>query len=324
MRGQRARKDPGDPSGGVRLGLVGCGRLSERGYLPAAAAARGVELVAVADADPSRRGLAAPGVPAFPSAEELIARVEVDALVLATPAAAHVADARLAASAGLCTLVEKPPAPDLEAAAELTALEPPCWVGFNRRFDPGLARLREVAAASSSVELVLGVQYRRSAWGSYVVADDVLDDLGSHLVDLARWLAGRDVVSVRTSSLDVRRAEVELDLGGVHARIACANDSGYREWYIVQDADGRRLAVHGHGPLRSGARRLRRPGSPNSLVASLTLELEALARAIRGEDPPHPASAFDGLAAMAALDAARRSFASGARWASPPVAVEGR
>jgi len=43
----------------LRLGLVGCGRLAELGYAPAAAAARGVEIVAVADPDRDRRGLLA-------------------------------------------------------------------------------------------------------------------------------------------------------------------------------------------------------------------------------------------------------------------------
>jgi hypothetical protein len=43
----------------LRLGLVGCGRLAERGYVRAVARAKGVEIVAVADPDRSRRGLIA-------------------------------------------------------------------------------------------------------------------------------------------------------------------------------------------------------------------------------------------------------------------------
>ena len=43
----------------VRIGLVGCGRLAELGYIPALARVQGAELVAVADPDPIRRDRAA-------------------------------------------------------------------------------------------------------------------------------------------------------------------------------------------------------------------------------------------------------------------------
>ena len=39
----------------VRIGLVGCGRLAELGYIPALARVHGAQLVAVADPDPIRR-----------------------------------------------------------------------------------------------------------------------------------------------------------------------------------------------------------------------------------------------------------------------------
>ena len=49
------------------LGLIGCGRLAERGYLPALARARGVRLAAVADTVQERGARLAPGVPALPA-----------------------------------------------------------------------------------------------------------------------------------------------------------------------------------------------------------------------------------------------------------------
>ncbi len=113
-------------------GLIGCGRIAERVYILAMARVPGVRLAAVADPVLDRCERAAPGVPAFTSAAELIGARVVDALVLLTPAAVHLADARLAANAGLPTLVEKPPASTLAEAFELARLE-------RRRDSPSIA-----------------------------------------------------------------------------------------------------------------------------------------------------------------------------------------
>jgi predicted dehydrogenase len=104
--------------------LIGCGRIAEQGYVPALARAQGVLLTAIADPLPERCAQAAPGVPSSSTAAELIDARVADALVLATPVAAHVPDVRLAAEAGLHVLIEKPPARTAQQAAELAALDP--------------------------------------------------------------------------------------------------------------------------------------------------------------------------------------------------------
>jgi predicted dehydrogenase len=93
-------------SGDVRIGLVGCGRLAERGYVPALSEADGVQLVAVADPVSERCAAVAPGVAQFASAAAMVGSSALDALILASPAAAHLPDARIAAAAGLHTLIE--------------------------------------------------------------------------------------------------------------------------------------------------------------------------------------------------------------------------
>lgn len=306
----------------LRIGLVGCGRLAARGYVPAARIARGVRLAAVADVAQSRCSEAAPGVRSHDGAESLLAAGDIDAIVIATPAATHLDAARLAAHAGIPALVEKPPAPDPVQAAELAALVPPPWIGFNRRFDPGLQRLRDSARGQEHVHLHLELSYQRTVWSPLVVADDVLDDLGSHLVDLARWIAGAEIERVRAVAVDERRAHVELELSRGRAELVCASDRSHAESFVLRDAAGRRLAAHGHGGKRALVRRLRHPRAPNSLVASLVGELEELARVVRGQDGANLATAAEGLAAMAALDAVRRSAAAGG-WVEVPPGPEG-
>ena len=279
----------------VRLGLIGCGRLAERGYVPAAHRARGVRLTAVADQVLQRCENVAPGTPAFASAAELLAAGAADALVLATPAAAHVADARLAAAAGVPTLIEKPPAPTARAAEALAGLEPMPFVGFNRRFEPALRELRDQAVAASRVEMDLVFRRRSGSWASYESADPVALDLGPHLVDLVFWLAEAEPARVQGRA-DENELELEIELaqGRGSARIECVLGRSYRE---VVDVRG--IGSFTRGGLRSALAARRE--SP--LVASLALQLESFARAARGGERDRDlATAADGVRVMRALE----------------------
>jgi predicted dehydrogenase len=66
----------------------------------------------------------------------------------------------------------------------------------------------------------------------------------------------------------------------------------------------------GEGGFSRLLRRLARPTLAN-LVALLVREVEEFARASRGGPAPHLATAADGLAVMAVIEAARRSAALG-------------
>ena len=303
------------PSRGADLliGLAGCGRLAEIGYLPALERAEGIRLAALADRDPGRCERLHVDVPAYAVAEELLDAGGVDALVLATPVAAHLPDARLAAGRGVPTLVEKPPAPDARAAAAMAALEPPPWIGFNRRFEDGRDMLRAAARRPGEVEMSLLLHYRRRAWGAQAVADEALLDLGPHLVDLARWLSGREPRSVAAVSVGPEHADFSLDLGeGGRARVSCAANRPHRELVEVRGAGGRRLArcrVGGVRPALVGRVARRRGDHP--LVNSLVRQLEAFGRAVRGTGDRDLATAADGYAAMTVIDAVHRSAAEG-------------
>lgn len=281
----------------VRLGLIGCGLLAERGYVPAMRQARGVVLAAVADPVRQRCVAVAPGVPAFAAAAEVIEAGAADALVLATPVAAHVADARLAAAAGLPTLIEKPPAPTVRDAELLVALDPMPSVGFNRRFEPELRRLRDVISGLEAVDLELTLQRRRRSWPSHETSDPVELDLGPHLIDLALWLTAGEPAHVQgRSSGEELTMEIELADARGRARIRCALGRRYRERVAVR---GQQLsAAYSRGGIRSAwaARR------ESPLVSSLALQLEAFAALVRGDGrDPDLASAVDGARVMRAL-----------------------
>jgi myo-inositol 2-dehydrogenase / D-chiro-inositol 1-dehydrogenase len=300
----------------VRVGLAGCGRLAQRGWLPAFERVEGVRLTAMADPEPRRCRSGEAGVRKHASAAELIDAGGIDALILATPAHAHLADARRAATAGLPCLVEKPPAPDLRGALELASLEPSPAMGFNRRFAPGLQALHGAVPSAGPLRLELRLHYRQRSWSAYTVEDEALIDLGPHLIDLVRWLTAADIGAVRARRLTPQRVQLELRLGGDRgtASVDCATDRVYREVVAVYDRRGRHIArVATGGRVGALAGRLR-PPADHPLVESLAPELERFTVAVRGGPAGPLATARDGVAVMAAIEAARRSGAAGGGW----------
>jgi predicted dehydrogenase len=298
----------------IQIGLVGCGRLAEFGYLPAFRRAEGVKLAGVADTNPSRCQEIAPGVPAYDSIHTLIREEDLDALIICTPTRFHLADARCAAEARLPALLEKPPGLDGEQANALQALDPSPSIGFNRRFDPSISRLKE-ELPRKAVRLRLELHYRRAAWKPFDMHDDALLDLGPHLVDLARWLTESEILRVRAVSLRHRRAEFEMWLERAHATISCSTNSVYRECVEVKDWRGRMSGCYQLGGLFSGIRARLQPNRENPLVSLLSRQLEAFARAVRGNvEGTSLATAADGLAVMSAIDAVRHSSVQGAEY----------
>jgi predicted dehydrogenase len=293
----------------VRVGLIGCGRVAEFGYLPAFRQARGVVLVGIADVNPSRCRALAPGVPAYGNIQSLTQAGGLDALLISVPTRFHLEYARCAAEAGLPSLVEKPPGANVQEAKALQALKPAPWIAFNRRFEPGLNALKQSMPSVQGFRLRLELRYRRTTWKPFDMHDDALLDLGPHLIDLARWLTGSEVRSARALLLKEQCAEFELELTRGRAVVACSTNRPYRERMEIADVDGRLCASHRRGGIVLGIMARLRPKVGNPLVSSLVGELEAFGKAVRGASGGSLASAADGLAVMSAIEAVRRSAA---------------
>jgi predicted dehydrogenase len=309
----------------VRLGIAGCGRIAERGYVPAALAAEGVTIAAFADPDAGRlrecvelwESQSGEEARTFASAAELLRAEPIDLLVVAAPAAHHLPLAEEAVAAGVHCQVEKPPAPDLATAERLAALDPQPLLAFNRRFLQG-AELRDQIPAEGWLELDLELRFRRSAWGAHEADDEALLDAGIHLIDLACHLTASTPIAVRRAEIAPERATLELELSRGRARISCATDRSHRERITVRDRAGGELASTTWGGI--GARLAPLIGRPSPLVLSLQRQLEAVRTVgVSLMEPPHLllqqrhphrpplATARDGVTAMAIVKAARRS-----------------
>jgi len=291
----------------MRLGIAGCGRIAERGYVPAALAAEGVTIAGFADPDVGRlrrchelweHGGGDEAL-AVASVGELL-QAPLDLLVVAVPAAHHLAVAEQSAASGVPSLVEKPPALDLAEAETLAALDPAPFVAFNRRFLQGV-ELRDQIPAEGWLELDLELRFRRDAWGAHQSNDEALLDAGIHLIDLACHLTGSAPIAVRQADITPERATLELELTRARARITCATDRSHRETITIRDRSGKQLASTSWGGL--GARLGSLLGRPDPLALSLQRQLEAIEAT--GVSPA--ATGHDGVIAMAIVEAARRS-----------------
>jgi predicted dehydrogenase len=328
----------------VRLGIAGCGRIAERGYVPAALAAEDITIVTFADPDASRlrqsvelwERQSSAEAPGFSSTAELLRSTAIDLLIIAAPAAHHLALAEEAVAAGVRCLVEKPPAPDLATAERLAALDPQPILAFNRRFLQGV-ELRDQIPAEGWLELDLELRFKRGAWGAHEADDEALLDAGIHLIDLACHLTQSTPIAVRQAAIAPERATFELELTRARARISCATDRRHREAIAVRDRAGKLLARSTWGGI--GARLAPALGQPDPLIHSLQRQLEALRDLVPQLHHPLPllgigggavggrrrgmqlAGAADGVVAMAIVEAARLSAGfNGAEVTVEPVA----
>jgi predicted dehydrogenase len=164
-------------------------------------------LVACADRVPAlaqRLAAQTPGAVAEPDATALLARPDVDLVIVATTNDALAPLTEQALLAGKHVLVEKPAA---RRRAELIAVEAAAArsgrlvrVGFNHRYHPALRQARALidAGAVGDLMMVRGryghggrVGYERE-WRAdpALSGGGELIDQGVHLIDLARWFLG--------------------------------------------------------------------------------------------------------------------------------------
>jgi len=119
-----------DPAGRLRIGVIGCGDVAYRRYLPALVSlADRVELIACCDADGDKAISAAdavrgtwPDVRAFNGLAELLRDRRLDAAFNITPAPTHAAISAACLEAGVHVYSEKPLAGSLADADRLIAI----------------------------------------------------------------------------------------------------------------------------------------------------------------------------------------------------------
>lgn len=208
----------------LRLGLAGYGLVGER-HAAALGATPGVELAVVVEPSGTAGAkVAAIGLSHRTTLEEALERDALDGIILATPNALHVEQARACIVAGCPVLIEKPIATSAAEARDLVAeaerREVPILVGHHRRHNPIIQQARKIVEEGRIGE-VRGVQatcwfykpdayFEAAPWRRQSGAGPISVNL-VHDVDLLRYLCG-DVRSVRAIVRPARRGGANEDL----------------------------------------------------------------------------------------------------------------
>ncbi|KAA9374184.1 Gfo/Idh/MocA family oxidoreductase [Microbispora cellulosiformans] len=197
----------------MRVGIVGLGDIARKAYLPVLAATPGIEpLLCTRDrAVLDRLGDAYRIGARFDALDGLIG-AGIDAAFVHAATEAHVPVVTALLEAGVHVYVDKPLAYDAEASAGLVRLARrrgrSLMVGFNRRFAPGYAALRELPR-----DVIVMQKNRRDLAGDprTVIFDDFV-----HVADTLRFLAPGEITdtAVRTRVRDGLLEHVVLTLGG--------------------------------------------------------------------------------------------------------------
>jgi len=136
----------------IRVALVGLGEIARHAHLPALSRNDDVRLVAVAVRSAAQRAEVAtdlaPDVAVLADLDEVLARNDVDAVVLATPPWVTPELTIRAVQSGRCVLAEKPVATSVAASAVYEVLtdvqRARVQVGLTYRHDPAMGALRRV------------------------------------------------------------------------------------------------------------------------------------------------------------------------------------
>jgi myo-inositol 2-dehydrogenase/D-chiro-inositol 1-dehydrogenase len=324
---------------GINVGVIGAGRIGRVHAENLVYRIPQANLVAVSDifVEAAQTLATELGVPAaYEDHRQVLEDERVDAVLICSSTDTHARFIEEAAGAGKQVFCEKPIALDLDeidralAAVEEAGVK--LMIGFNRRFDPDFARVREIVAAGEVGQPhILRITSRDPAPppAEYVrVSGGIFVDMTIHDFDMARFLMGGDVEEVYAAAGvlvdpaigeagDVDTAVITLRFAGgalgvidnsreavygydqrveVFGSGGCvAADNRFPNTVTVSDAQ----RVHGDLPLNFFMDRY---------TESYVCEIRAFVDCIMNDAPP-PVSGLDGRVAVVMGFAAKRSYA---------------
>ena len=272
------------------------------------------------------------------SLEEVWSDRNVRAVLLATPTDTHVTLITAAVRAGKAVLCEKPIDVDLERAracwSEIAGEQPIVMIGFNRRFDPSYAALRERLSRGEIGKLELAVITNRDPApppASYIKASGgLLRDMTIHDFDMARYLAG-DIAQVHAFGANL----VDAAIGRLGDIDTCTVALRAKSGALLQINNSRRcvygydqrIEVFGSGGMLQAANRratsveswsAERTGAQDVLLYSFIerygeaykAELDAFVSSLEEARPMSP-DFTDGLEALRLAVAGEQSLRTG-------------
>ena len=200
-----------------RLGIIGCGTVSQYGHLPAVAGSKDWMLTAVADIDSSRlesvRKTYKPPH-AFTDYRDLLALPGLDAVVVATHVDTHCEIAVAALGRGLHVLCEKPMAATLAQCREMVEAARQAGrllaVNFNSRCGPvyrEIKRLIDLGTVGKVRVVRFVLDWSAHQWRQaermehFMTGGGPLMDSAVHFFEGVRWFTGQEFQDIRAHGL---------------------------------------------------------------------------------------------------------------------------
>lgn len=229
----------------VRIGIVGFGGIARNRHVPELLRCADAEIVAVCDIsegalERAKETLGLVDEKCYRDYRTLIADPEVDAVEICTPNHLHAEIAIAALNAGKPINLEKPVAINYAQALKIAEAERASgtfgMTCFTYRFFPAVRYAKHLVEKGTIGDIIgLDVAYlkdsafwegRRLEWRfvKQYAGSGVVGDLGIHLIDLARLLAG-DIVKICADSEITVKERVTLDgsaAGSVETEDSCS------------------------------------------------------------------------------------------------------
>jgi len=197
----------------VNYGLLGCGMMGQE-HLRNIALLPDTKVTAICEPDAGMRAAAralVPDVAFVGDIAALLARPELDCLVIASPNHLHLAQlSQIAAIRPLPVLVEKPLFTDPQADVDkvLNSYDAPVWVAMEYRYMPPVAALLEHAARATGGVKMLTIKEHRfpflpkvGDWNRFNAnSGGTLVEKCCHFFDLMRLIIGAEPVRVMASA----------------------------------------------------------------------------------------------------------------------------
>jgi len=322
----------------VRIGIIGCGDWG-RNHIGTASSLGA--LAAVADADPRRAAVAAAAVGTEPlTPDQLLARSDIDGVILALPPHRHAAAALEVLAAGKHLLVEKPMSLDMAGAEAIVAAARAsgavAMTGHLLRFHPAFEGL-EALVRDGVLGRLRYIHTTRIGLGKFFAQTDALWDIAPH--DLSMLIAITGALPVRvhlegaamlTEAPDFAHLHLTFPDGvRSHSFISRLSPRRDRRFTVIGDGGmavyddlepwPRKLALYRHRILnRDGAIRVEGV-EPDYIAVAETPPLTAEQRhfidciATRAAPRASVAEGLDVLRVLAAVDGQRRHLVDAPR-----------
>ena len=321
----------------LKVGLLGAGRIGQV-HAAVIAAHEGSTLAAISDVyAPAAEELAAKYHAQVRSSDEIIADDAINAVLIATSTDTHSDLIEEATQAGKAVMCEKPVDLSLERArACLEAVSEtgrPVMIGFNRRFDPSFAAIRDSLAAGQigKAELLSVTSFDPAPPPvEYIkVSGGLFRDMMIHDFDMTNFIMGETPVSISASGACLVDPEIgrvgDIDtavvtLSYADGKLAVIKNSrraayGYDQRLELLGADG---LLQAQNMLENTVVKSTGQGVVSAkptyffierYMPAYKAEWAAFVAAVK-EGDDMPVSLQDGVQALAMAEAAQRSFDS--------------